>query len=430
MEMARLEHIRYIPHQAELDSEKVKWNQVKGGRIIESLPQIIWDDSLPWREANLWALERATSRDVSIKTVEANFTALHAYSNWLELTKTDWREFPVKKADRCLVRFRGALIDARNKGEIAPSTASQRMASVIQFYRWLHEKGFLSLGSPMWTTRPFSVKITDKVGFERTILVNSTDLAISNRSAPGERLEDGLLPVSASDRETILKFAIEYASEELFLFLTLGFFTGMRLGTLADLKIQTLDRAVPDPNAPDLFMLAVGPGAAPPVHTKFGVTGHVWIARAHLEQVRSYAYSIRRLKRETSAPPQNKDLVFLTRFGNSYAQGRSDKSIALNVEMHTLRKIGIAHSITILRHLHFHQTRCTFATELARLAIRTGSAINAIAIVKEALLHKNEATSLKYIRFVEKTPIKVEMANVFTQEFLGIVRHRKEGLDE
>lgn len=428
--MARLEHIRYVPHRAELDGDKIEWNQVKNGRMIGALPQVIWNDSTPWREANLWALERATSRDVGIKTVEANCTALHAYSNWLEETATDWWAFPARKADRCLVRFRGALIDARNRGDIAPSTASQRMASVVKFYRWLYGKGFLSLDSPMWTARVARIKITDKVGLERTILVNSTDLAIPNRSAPGERLEDGLLPVSAVDRDNILKFCREHASEEMFLLLTLGFFTGMRLGTLADLKVQTLDRAVPEPNSPDLFLLAVGPGANPPVHTKFGVTGNVWIARAHLEQMRLYAYSARRLKREASANAPNKDLVFLTRFGNSYAQGRSDKSVALNVEMHSLRKNGMAHGIAAFRHLHFHQTRCTFATELARLAIRAGGALNAIAIIKESLLHKNEATSLKYIRFVEKTPIKIEMANIFTREFLGVVSQRKGNVNE
>jgi integrase len=425
MKMARLEHIHYVPHRAELYGDLLRWSKIGNGRTIDALPQIIWKDSTPWREANIWALERAINKDVSIKTVEANCTALHAYANWLEVTETDWREFPTKKSDRCLVKFRGALIDRRNKGEIAPSTASQRMASIIQFYRWLYEKGFFSPHSPMWTTRLVPIKLIDKIGLERTILVNSTDLAIPNRSAPGERLEDGLQPVSAVDRDTILKFSSEHASEELFLFLTLGFFTGMRLGTLADLKVQTLDRAVPDPNSPDLFLLAVGPGADPPVHTKFGVTGNVWIARAHLEQIRSYAYSVRRLKREASTTSQNKDLVFLTRFGNSYARGRSDKSVALNVEMHSLRKMGIIHGIAAFRNLHFHQTRCTFATELARLAIRTGGALNAIAIIKEALLHKNEATSLRYVRFVEKTPIKIEMANVFTREFLGSVRHRK-----
>ena len=403
--MARLEYIRYVPHRAAECDGSLVWRPVVGGRIIDGLPQLIWTDGTPWREANLWAQERASGRDVNIQTVQSNFTALHAYSKWLEDTDTNWWEFPTKRADRCLIRYRGALVNARDNGDIAPSTASQRMAYVVQFYRWLHGKGFLSPEVKLWTARTVSIHVTDKVGFDRTILASSTDLAIPNRSAPGERLEDGLLPVSAKDRDAILSFVRVNCSEELFLMLTVGFYTGMRLGTLTNLKIQTLERAVPDPASPCLFRLAVGPGAAPPVHTKFGVTGQVWITRAHLDELLAYAYSIRRLQREAKALPDDRNLVFLTRFGNPYSRSGSDKSSALNVEMHCLRKTGLIQGLAILRDFHFHQTRCTFATELARLAIQAGGAVNAIALVREALLHKDEATSFKYIRFVERISI-------------------------
>lgn len=375
----------------------------------------------------MWACERATSKDVSLKTVESSMRALHAYANWLEESGTDWWDFPPRKAYRCLVRYRGELINARNEGYIAPTTCTQRMAAVVRFYRWLHAMQLLSPAWPMWNERTIGIRLTDAVGFERTIQVNSTDLAIPNRRAPGERLEDGLLPVSAYDRDDILAFAKENSSEELFLMLTCGFFSGMRLGSIADLKIQTLERAVPDPASPELFRLAVGPGATPPVHTKFGVTGHVWITRAHLDELRNYAYSVRRLKRQSKAAPENRDMVFLTRFGNTYAMRGSDKSPALNVEMHAFRKRGVESGMAVLYHFHFHQSRCTFATELARLAIRAGGAINSIAIVMEAMLHKDEATSFKYIKFVEKTPSKVEAANAFTRDFLGLIKGREEG---
>jgi len=428
--MARLEYIRYVPHRGDVVDGCLEWALVKSGKIIEDLPQLIWRNSTPWREANLWALERATTRGVSIKTVQSNLTAIHAYANWLEEAETNWWDFPSRKAERCLVRYRSALIDARDKGEIAPSTASQRMASVVQFYRWLHGRGFLSPENQLWTEKSVVIRVTDKVGFERTILANSTDLAIPNRSVPGERLEDGLLPVTAMDRDAILKFAKENSSEELFLMLTLGFYTGMRLGTIVDLKIQTIERAVPDPSSPDLCRLAVGPGADPSVHTKFGVTGQVWITKVLLKELQTYAYSIRRLMREAKSAPEHRDLIFLTRFGNPYGRRGFDKSTAINVEMHSLRKAGTSRGIAVLREFNFHQTRCTFATELARLAIHVGGAINTIAIVKDALLHKHEATSLKYIRFVERMPIKVEMGNAFTQEFLGLLSTRQDVADE
>lgn len=425
--MARLEYIRFVPHRSAMVDGCIEWNSVRNGKVIDGLPQIVWSNSTPWREVNLWACERATSRDVNLKTVESNIRALHGYANWLEETGTDWWDFPPRKADRCLVRYRGALIKARDEGDIAPSTTTQRMAAVVRFYRWLHAMRLLDPDWPMWKERAIGIRLTDAFGFERTILVNSTDLAIPNRRAPGERLEDGLLPVSAHDRDDILAFAKENASEEFFLMLTTGFFSGMRFGTIADLKIETLERAVPDPATPELFRLAVGPGADIPVQTKFGVTGQVWITRAHLDELRKYSYSVRRLNRQSKAAPENRNLVFLTRFGNTYAMRGSDKSPAINVEMYAFRKQGVASGLAALRHFHFHQSRCTFATELARLAIRAGGAINAIALVKEALLHKDEATTFKYIKFVEKAPAKEDAANAFTRDFLGLIKGCEEG---
>jgi integrase len=423
--MATLESIVYLPHRSFVVDGRVEWKPVNYCKVIEDLPQIIWKDCTPWREANLRALELATSVDANLKTVQSIMNALHAYAQWLEQTGTDWWDFPPKKADRCLVRYRGALIGARDSGEIAPSTASQRMAAVVRFYRWLFASGLVSPDWPMWRERSVGIRLVDPVGFNRTITVNSTDLVIKNRKVPGDRLEDGLLPVSATHREAILDFAKEHASEELFLMLTLGFFTGMRLGTLADLKIQTLERAAPDPASPDLYRLAVGPGADPPVQTKFGVTGHIHITRAHLHGLRDYFYSERRLNRQALAATEHRDLIFLTRFGNPYARRGSNKSPAINVEMHALRTHGTAQGLVVLRHFHFHQTRCTFATELARLAIAACGAINALAIVKDFLLHKHEATAMLYVKFVEKTPAKEEAANSFTREFLGVINGRK-----
>jgi integrase len=377
--MPTLERIRYTPHRCGVIDITVQWTPVGNGRVLHPLTQIVWSDGAPWREANLWALERATSIDVSLSTVESNMRAMHRFAKWLELSGTGWWEFPPRKADRCLVRFRGHLIEAREAHEIAPSTASQTMTAVVQFYRWLHASGLISPEGQMWREKIVGIHLIDPVGFNRTILVNSTDLAIRNRKAPGERLEDGLLPVSAAHRTGILEFVKDNGSEELFLMLSLGFFTGMRLGTLADLRIQTLDRAVPDPASADLFRVAVGPGADPPVHTKGAVTGHIHITGIHLDELRRYYYCTRRLKRQTKAAPQHRDLVFLTKSGKPYAQRASDYCAAINVEMHKLRKLAAAAGQDSMRHFKFHQSRCTFATELARLAISASGAVNVSA---------------------------------------------------
>lgn len=424
LRMATLERISHTPHRCAVVDGKVDWTPVDYGARVDGLPQIIWSDGTPWRAANIWALERATTKEVSLKTVYSNLSALQRYASWLEESQTDWRHFPVRKADRCLVRFRGKLIKDRDAGKLAPSTASQTMTAVVQYYRWLHASGLISPDWPMWRDRIFGVQLVDAVGFIRTIHVNSTDLAIRNRRAPGLRLEDGLLPVSAAHRTQILEFAEQSATEEVFLMLSLGFYTGMRIGTISDLRIQTLERAVPDPASANLFRLAVGPGADPPVNTKGSVTGQIRITRAHLDALKQYCYSTRRLHRQSKAAPEHRSLVFMSKNGKPYTTRGSDYSSSLNVAMHELRKSASKQGLEILRNFRFHQTRATFATELARMAIGVGGAINALAIVKEFLLHKSEATSLLYIRFAEQTAAKGEAANAFTREFMGALSGR------
>ncbi|NPX49473.1 site-specific integrase [Pseudomonas aeruginosa] len=421
--MATLERIHFVPHYLVRRENAVAYSPSSSRPSIEGLPQIFWADYAPWREANLWAVERATTGDASLKTVASNMNGLLNYAKFLESRDLQWFEFPARKADRCLVLYRGALIKMRDAGQISPSTASEYMRNCIMFYRWVRHRELLSPHVQLWREKPYVVKYFDRVGFERTISGTTTDLSIPNRKRPGQTLEDGLLPVSETDRDAILDFAAENATPELYLMLALGFFTGMRLGSICDLKIQSLERAAPDPSAEGLLRLAVGPGAAPPVHTKFGVTGQVWIPEALRDELLEYAKGWRRMEREAKASPENRDLLFLTRFGNAYGRRGTDQSSAVNVEMSEFRKRGVKAELQVLRKFRFHQSRCTFGTELARLALSAFADVAiVIATVSDALLHgpNSEATTFKYIRFVQALPIKQALSNSFMAAFSGI----------
>ncbi|WP_259537294.1 site-specific integrase [Pseudomonas sp. HD6515] len=417
--MARQEYIDFVPASASIENGSLVWKTLQHQRPIESLPQLFWADGSPWREANLWLMLQGTSAQKDIQTLKSKSSAIHGYMKWLEVTGTDWRDFPARESERCLVKFRGHLVRARKSGDLAPSTASQRMRVVIQFYRWLRVNGALSPEWPMWRDSYVNIKYSNAYGLERTVTVNTTSLSIPNRSPVGEKLEDGLYPVSEADRAKILDAAKEHCTHELWLMLMCGFFTGMRVQTITDLKISTLINAVPDPASDELYRLAVGPGASPPVATKGGVTGHVLIPKVLLDELLTYCYDPERLKREAKARTENKEHVFLTKNGNLYAERNKDRSPALNTAMSAFRRIGKSSGISALHKFKFHQTRCTFATDLARLAIKAGGAIHAIAIVKDALLHADEKTTLKYIKFVEKSPIKASIANEFTRAFFN-----------
>lgn len=171
---------------------------------------------MPWREANLWAMERATAGEASLKTVASNMNGLLNYAKFLESCGLHWFEFPVRKADRCLVLYRGALITMRNAGQISPSTASEYMRNCIMFYRWVRHRELLAPRVPLWREKHYTVKLFDQVGFERSVNGITTDLSIPNRKRLGQTLEDGLLPVSAADRDAILDFTAANATPELY----------------------------------------------------------------------------------------------------------------------------------------------------------------------------------------------------------------------
>ncbi len=416
--MASLEYIDYQPHLAEISHGSLQRVELKR-KSIQRLPQIVWEDNSTWAEANIWALDQATSSKRDLKTVRSNMTHLLAYAKWLEAESITWWYFPERESERCLVRFRGALVSARNNGELAPSTTSQRMATTIRFYKWMKSRRLISPEWPMWEQRLVGIKLTNSFGLDHTMQVASTDLAIPNRKVAGAiQLEDGLLPVSVSATKKILALADNTAPEEFSLMLRLGFFTGLRIGSITDLKVQTLHNATIVPKV-GWKRLAVGPGARPPVATKFSVSGSVPIPDELLGELLSYSMSTRRLKRQKQAQPEDQDLLFLTRYGSSYG---GDESRAVNVEMSRLRLAGKKAGIKVLRGFHFHRTRATFATELMRVALRFMPVGDAIQFVREACLHKDESTTLRYIKFIEANKAMAEAADAFSKLFMGLAK--------
>ncbi|MDD5175291.1 MAG: site-specific integrase [Sterolibacterium sp.] len=410
--MAHLEYIRYEPHRAMIEYRSVQWVREVSVRSIERLPQIFWNDGQPWSEANLWALEMGRNRDVKIKTTTSLMEHLHKYANWLEREPIDWRHFPKNKADRVLVRYRGELVDSRDRGELCPSTTTARMRAVIRFYRYCAGHNFISRDAPKWQDKVAVLRYFDTVGFERTLLRITTDISIPNRARPGVRLEDGLLPLTSEHMMELLSFSRAEASQELHLMLTTGSFTGARLGTITTVRVSALEQAMRDPKVPGMWIVPIGPGTG--IATKFDVSGDLILPDPLMKQLRDYASSRRHIDRMIKASKEDKSLLFLTRHGKPY------KPTAVDREMVELRRHGRAAGLKFLQKFKFHQTRATYGTWLMSICLKVSSVKASIEFVKRSMHHKNEATTFGYITFIEHTQAKIDVANAFTEAFLGI----------
>jgi integrase len=417
--MAHLEYIHYEPHRAVIEDQSIQWVREVSVRSVDRLPQIFWSDGQPWSEANLWALEMSRNRDVQLKTITSLMEHLHKYANWLDREPIDgqpepidWRHFPKNKADRVLVRYRGELVDSRDRGDLSPSTTTARMRAVIRFYRYCAGHHFISRDAPKWQDKVAVVRYFDSVGFERTLQRFTTDISIPNRARPGLRLEDGLLPITSEHMMELLTFSKTSASQELHLMLTTGCFTGARLGTITTLRISALEQAMRDPMVPGMWVVPVGPGTG--IATKFDVSGDLMLPNPLMKLLKEYAGSRRHLDRVIKASKEDKSLLFLTRHGKPF------KPSAVDREMVELRRNGVAAGLKFLQRFKFHQTRATFGTWLMSICLKVATVKASIEFVKRAMHHKHEATTFGYITFIEHTKAKIEVANAFTEVFLGI----------
>lgn len=264
----------------------------------------------------------------------------------------------------------------------------------------------------MWADRPVVILIHDAAGFERIMGRLSTDLAISNRKRIGTILEDGLLPITAEQMMMLLTYTAKHAIHELHLMLSTGFFTGARIGTITTLTVSSLETARVDPHTPGLYLLPVGPLTG--VATKFSVSGNLLIPKAILVDLKHYATSKTRLLREIKAHRDNKDVLFLTRSGRPYTVGTVD-SLVLG-----MRKKAIINGLQFMQNFKFHQSRATFGTWLLKLLLEHFPVAVALGITRDAMLHKDEATTMAYIRFLEATRAKGEIAAAFNAAFTGL----------
>ena len=445
--MARLEYIRLPLERAFVENGAVRFKcqevvdprtRLRMPVAAERMPQIVWHNGEFWGEANLWLLRRTKlllSGELKEETIGANGKDLLAYAQWLEDAGKEWWQCPIRDDERPLNLYRGFLVASAGPetpessaqtgkgprpGVLSPLLASRRMSTVKAFYRWLLSQEILSPGFQLWTENKIRIPYEDAFGFKRHVeaVQTSLDIKVSRRQNE-DGLEEGLQPVSLGVRDAILDLAHRRASRELFLMLSLGFWSGLRLGSVCDLKIQTLENALAIHNNPGLKFLSIGPQANPPVQMKLNQNSKgIVIPTRLLEDLMDYAVGLERGKRVALAKPQHKSLLFLTKKGNPYGSPGADRSPTVNAEMSRLKRAARAEGLRI-DDFTFHWSRATFATMWAETARDAGRLHEFFPTLKRMLAHKHDRTTWRYIRWVEKAGVRSAVMDEFTRVMFG-----------
>jgi len=383
---------------------------------IQDFPQVYWSSGESWEAANFWLATffRPVMRGaLSLDTLVGLAYCLLHYMNFLEREGIHWMAFPLPQNKRCIFQYHLELQADLKKGSLSFTSGKARLKAVIRLYTDLMGYHLLSQSFSVFEELSLECKIANIAGLERTLAVSKEQLKLRGSTDIMGRVEDGLLPVSFETQKQVLNIAYENASPEVYLMLVLGFYTGMRLSTICDLKLLTLKHARASADG-GFYYLSVGPSVSyAPVATKFGVSGEVPIPANIYDMVHSYIKCSRRLQRLSRASVIDRQLVFLNRNGKTYCRKGRRSSSTVNNQILNIRKAARSQGYELS--FKFHQARATFGADfvLSNLDKPGVSLKSVIGTLKDVMLHKSEKATMTYIRFVQANKAKAKWADEF-----------------
>lgn len=245
----------YIPdlkiQEVKLDSEsgEVTYVTVNDSHlsIVPDFPVLIQSDGIPWTLGNIYLIKRLeNTRKYESKTWENLSSDLLHYLRWLESNDIDPLYFhKTKRFERPTYRYRAHLINEINSENTANSTASNRMNTIIKFYKGLVAYNIIDndILTLAWEDKQLLVNILGRDLQSKTLSITSTDLAIKKASTQvrSDRINDGgqLRPLS-DEEQKILSENLRHSGMSYRLIFAIAILTGARLQTICTLRGKSL----------------------------------------------------------------------------------------------------------------------------------------------------------------------------------------------
>ncbi|MCT8891402.1 site-specific integrase [Klebsiella quasipneumoniae] len=199
----------------------------------------------------------------------------------------------------------------------------------------------------------------------------------------------------------------------------IAFFTGARSETIRTLQLESLENTISVGKDDGIKCVRVGPPTK--VKTKYGVSGLILFPTTLLHELIEYYYSTRRLERQLKSKNQKSSTLFITRSGNPYSDTSFTKEIS------DMRVFLSGKGYNQFLSFKFHQARATYGTMLMNFALEIFPfTANAIGFVRNAMLHKHESTTWRYVKFIEYESFKEKLSDEFFRLFTASTSYEKE----
>jgi site-specific recombinase XerD len=348
------------------------------------------------------------------KDVSAHVRALKKYFSFLEHNKLQWNKFPSQKHLRPTYLFRNQLLLKEVKQRIIKaSTASLYINIVVQFYLWaIHEKlididndhtpfEFELVKVPFWSSGNFS---------NRSFVVKTTDLKIS---APRLTEDQTLNPLTKDELSCYFK-TLKSCNEPFIIHQLLQIQSGLRIEEACTFPANLV--FLPKNNQMR-HEVEIGPHLG--VHTKLGGIKKIEIPQTLMMRMYKYLISEKR-GRLVDKSDRHEDLncpLLLNSKGQDYSSQNVQRYFS------TLRK-EIRNKYGIPFEHRTHDLRSTYGTYRLASILENGiNPIDAMRLVMGWLGHKNEHTTWKYLRYLNKQQLHQQaifMLDSLVEEVLSV----------
>jgi integrase len=328
------------------------------------------------------------------KNINSNIRAIKRYWSFLENNNLIWDDFPRDKSLKPTYRFRNDnLLKAVKKGELCASTASNYMLHVIKFYEWAGHEQLIKISEH---SKPFEYEYVNINNYgmmshiNRFFVVRTTDLKIKT---PNRGDKQSLNPLSENELSSFIK-KLKKSNEEFKIHQLLQLQSGLRVSEACTFPLSAV---IPPPYERKYLDVNIGPHNG--VKTKYGKKRTIEVPSSLMHRMYLYSISEYRLKKK------DKDQVHLSSAPLLLNQsGRPITTDGIQRHFHRFR-IKLRNDENIIFNHRTHDLRSTYATFKLSSLLKYIEPSDAMTLLMGWLGHKDEKTTWKYLRYLNKDKI-------------------------
>jgi integrase len=340
---------------------------------------------------------------------------LRLYFDFLESINKSWLDGSDEVFNRPLSLFSKSLKYSFEKGEIAGTVAINYFNCVVRFYQFHLEKGQKFNGSPIsFKTKKIEFNTNDLTNHitKYSVEINTADCA---PNIPSTAKSSELKPLTMTHLKLLFKTLKEKSTPEFFLICLIAQSTGLRIGEIADLKLEHISKYDDEP----IFNLYVGPQVGH--HTKGNQNGVIKVNKTVMNIIKEHTLTSAYLKR-LGRFKGDKPYLILNRKGEPYTQ--EVLSVMFNQFMHQhIKPLDPSFSYK------FHDLRATFGVSIMKACLDAKmSRSDALAYTQNQMRHKSLETTLHYLEYwthsvvnEQKSKMQEDLLSSVTNSLSGII---------